>query len=155
MKLFLSVIGILLAGTVLAKDEVSSLPKNRVDVYYLHNTFRCMSCNTIESLTKAAVFGGTATNQKYKNSITVKPVYEALCEKNVITFNSVNIDLPKNAHFLKDFNAQVKFPVLVLVKGGKIVKTKVLGNVWDLMNNNQNLVGYIRKNLNVFLKLVK
>jgi nitrous oxide reductase len=137
---------------VCAKDENKVLPKNRIDVYYLHNTFRCMSCNTIESLTKAAVLGGKGINQKYKNSIEVKPAYEVLVAKNLITFKSVNIDEKENKHLLKDLKAESKFPVLVKIKDGKVVKTEVLDKVWDLMGDNQKFIDYIRKNLNEFLK---
>ena len=45
-----------------------------------------------------------------------------------------------------------KYPVLVEIKDGKIVKTKVLGEVWKLLDNNQRLVDYVRKNLDASLK---
>jgi len=128
------------------------LPKDRIDVYYLHNTFRCLSCNTIESLTKAAIFGGKGVNQKYKNSIEVKPVYKDQVAKNLITFNSVNIDEKKNKHLLKDLKAESKFPVLVKIKNGKVVKTELLDEVWDLMGDNQKFIEYIQQKLNEFMK---
>ena len=43
------------------------------------------------------------------------------------------------------------FSALVF-KDGKIVKFKVLEDVWDLMDNNRKFIDYIQKNLNEFLK---
>jgi hypothetical protein len=134
-----------------AKDAKIALPANRIDVYYLHNTFRCLSCNTIENLTKAAIFGGKAKNTKYKTEIDVRPIYKDKIDKRLITFKSVNIDEKENKHLLKDLKAEAKYPVLVEIKNGKIVKSKVLDDAWDLMDNNKKLVEYIQKNLNEFL----
>ena len=37
------------------KGTAKIIPDHRVVVYYLHNTFRCSSCNSIGDLTRAAV----------------------------------------------------------------------------------------------------
>ena len=152
MKSYLVIIGIILSSIVNAQTVKSQLPADRVDVYYLHNTFRCMSCNTIENLTKAAIFGGKAENLRFKSSIEVKPAYKKLIAENKITFQSVNVDEEQNKHLLKDFKADAKFPVLVKIENGKIVKTEVLDQVWNLMNDNKKFVAYIQENLNKFLQ---
>ena len=144
------IIGVVSVGY--AKEEQVVLPVNRIEVYYLHNTFRCLSCNTIENLTKAAIFGGKAKNTKYKTEIDVKPIYKGKIDKKIITFKSVNIDEKENKHFLKDLKAEAKYPVLVEIKNGKIVRSKVLDEVWGFMDSNEKLVGYIQKNLDEFLK---
>ena len=78
--------------SVSANEAKVSFPKDRVEVYYFHNTFRCLSCNTIENLSKAAIFGGKAENQKFKAEIEVKPLYKDKVDNKTITFQSVNID---------------------------------------------------------------
>ena len=145
------VIVMVLSVSVNAEIENNVLPNNRVDVYYMHNTFRCASCNTIENLTKVAIIGGKGINQKYKNSIMVKPAYKAFLNKKILTFRSINIDDKDNRHFLKDFNAESKFPVLVKIKDDKIVKTKMLKKAWDLMDDNQRFIDYIQQNINGFI----
>ena len=152
MKSYLVIIGMILSSITIAEEAKNPLPANRVDVYYLHNTFRCMSCNTIENLTKAAILGGKAENQKYKNSIEVEPVYKKLVDAKKLIFKSVNVDEEKNKHLLKDFKTSPKYPVLVKIENGKVVKTQVLDEVWNLMDDNQKFIDYIRKNLNEFLK---
>ena len=137
--------------TVSAKEATVSLPKDRVEVYYLHNTFRCLSCNTIENLLKAAIFGGKTENQKFKTEIEVKPIYKDQVDKKTITFQSVNIDKKENKHVLKDLKAEAKYPVLVLIKDNKVVKSKVLDDAWDLMSDNQKFIDYFQNNLNEFL----
>ncbi len=139
-----------------AADEAAVAPaKSRVDVYYPHNTFRCMSCNTIENLLKAAVFGGKGANLKNGTEIEVKPIYKALVEKGKITFKSLNVDEKENAGFLKKYKSEAKIPVLVAVKDGKEVKVKVLDAVWKLLGDNGKFVEYVRKNLNEMLELIK
>lgn len=151
MRVVMALLTFAIFVTVSAKEATVSLPKNRVEVYYLHNTFRCLSCNTIENMSKAAVFGGKAENQKFKTEIEVKPIYKDQVDKKTITFQSVNIDKKENKHFLKDLKAEAKYPVLVLIKDNKIVKTKVLDEAWDLMSDNRKFIDYFQKNLNEFL----
>lgn len=151
MRVVMALITFAIFVSVSAKEATVSLPKDRVDVYYLHNTFRCLSCNTIENLSRAAIFGGKAENKKFKTEIEVKPTYKDQVDKKTITFQSVNIDKKENKHFLKDLKAESKYPVLVLVKDNKVVKSKVLDDAWDLMSDNQKFIDYFQKNLNEFL----
>ena len=147
-------LGVVIIGVVsvgYAKEEQVVLPENRIEVYYLHNTFRCLSCNTVENLTKAAIFGGKVKNTKYKTEIDVKPIYKDKIDKKIITFKSVNIDEKENKHLLKDLKAEAKYPVLVEIKNGKVIKTKVLEKAWELMDDNERFVAYIQKNLDDFL----
>jgi uncharacterized protein YktA (UPF0223 family) len=146
------IIGTGILSTINAEEKKKALPTERVEVYYLHNTFRCLSCNTIENLTKTAIFGGKGINEKYKNSIDVKPAYKKAIESGKLTFKSVNIDKKENKHLLTDFHTESKYPVLVKIRNGKIVKTKVLDEVWKLMDENEKFIEYIQTNLNEFMK---
>ena len=151
MRVVMALLTFAIFVTVSAKEATVTLPKDRVDVYYFHNTFRCLSCNTIENLSKAAIFGGKAKNQKFKTEIEVKPVYKDKVDKKSITFQSVNIDKKENKHLLKELKGKAKYPLLVLIKDNKVVKSKVLDDAWNLMSDNQKFIDYIQKNLNEFL----
>lgn len=146
------IIGMGILSALNAIDNKKKLLKDRIDVYYLHNTFRCMSCNTIENLTKAAILGGKGVNQKYKSSIDVEPIYKELLNKHLLTFQAINIDDKKDHHLLKIFKANAKYPIFVKIKDDKIIKSKVLKDAWNLMGNNKKFIEYIQKNLNEFMK---
>jgi hypothetical protein len=143
-RLSLVLFGLLAVGAV-ADDA------RKITVYYLHNTFRCYSCNSIESLTRAAIFGGKGENTKFKGEIDVTCPFPEMVKKGTLVFQSVNIDLPENKHLLADFKAQPKYPVLVETKGGKVVRSKVLGKVWDLLGSNANFVKYVQTELRAFI----
>lgn len=146
--------GIIFGLTIFAEDEtkVPATGKNMIIVYYLHNTFRCVSCNTIEGLTKVAVLGGEYKNEKNGQIVNVKPQYKELIEKKQLVFIPVNVDKKENKHFLKDFKADAKYPVLTELSDGMIIKYKVLEDVWDLMDENEKFVKYIHLNLNEYIK---
>lgn len=130
-------------------------PGRVVTVYYLHNTWRCLSCNSIESLSRAAVMGGKGENTKVPGTVEVTSPFAELLKAGGLTFESINIDPPENQHYLTDFQAKPKFPVLVETVDGKIVRTKVLTEVWDRLGNSAELVKYVQTELAAFLKDAK
>jgi len=140
--------------TIFANKDTIELPPNRIEVYYLHGTFRCEACLTVENLTKAAIFSGKGKNLYSNTEIEVKPQYEKLIRKNIITFKSINTDEEKNAHFLKDFNTESQIPVIVLIKNNKIIKIKILEDVWKMLDYNDKIINFIQANINDFLKIL-
>ena len=120
----LLIIGIFSNQSVFGReDQETSSAKNekKVIVYYLHNTFRCVSCNVIEGLTKVAVLGGEFKNSRNGKTITVKPKYKALIEEKKLIFKSVNVDKKNNKYLIKDFKGEAKYPLIVEMKNGKVL----------------------------------
>jgi predicted RNA-binding protein len=144
MKRLPLVLFFLLAVGAMADDA------RKITVYYLHNTWRCYSCNSIESLTRAAVFGGKGENTKFRGEIDVTCPFPEMVKAGTLVFQSVNIDLDENKHLLEDFKAKAKYPVLVETKGDKVVRSKMLGKVWDLLGNNAEFVKYVQTELRAF-----
>jgi len=103
-------------GDVPAKSDV-------LTVYYFHGTQRCMTCNRIEELAKAAIQARYA---------------EELADGRVV-FRSVNVDEPANEHFIKDF--QLASRTVVMAKDGKY---ETFDAVWTLVRDPQKFTGYIQ-----------
>ncbi len=92
-------------------------------VYYFHGTKRCMTCNRIEALTNQAIEAKYASNLA-DGSIKIIPV---------------NVQIPENNHFIKDFNLNTNS--VVMQKNGKYER---FDNVWSLVGNQPAFFAYIQ-----------
>ena len=133
----------LLSVSAHAADKAAA-PTHRIVVYYLHHTFRCASCNSIESLTKAAVLGGMGENSRHETKLEVPAPFPELSRDGCLSFEPVNVDEDNNKHFLADFATKGKIPVVVEFSGGKIVRHTCLDQVWELLTDNKALVAYVQ-----------
>lgn len=103
-------------------------------VYYPHNTFRCYSCNMIETLTKAAIEGGTLEGKDGKDIKVDNSALTKLLKNKKLVFRSVNVDEPEQANLLADLKTKAKMPALAKVVGGKIMKAQPLDQAWNLLS---------------------
>ncbi len=126
---------------------------HHIQVYYLHNTFRCFSCNSIGELTKAAVLGGKVENPQTGEESTIAPVFKDLTDQGKLSFSEINVDNTENHHFLADFHTRSKFPVIVEIKDGRIARYKVLKEVWKLLHGPQDkFISYVQENVKEYSK---
>ncbi len=101
-----------------AKQEAQPLT-----VYYFHGTRRCMTCNKIEQLTRAAI------SASYKDEI----------ESGKMIFKAVNVEQPENEHFIADFDLTTRS--VVVQRGAKYER---LDKVWQLVHGDEAAFrGYI------------
>lgn len=75
----------------------------KVEVYYFHFTRRCMTCNAVESESKAAIAA----------------LYPKQAKKGLITFKAVNLDEKTSEALAKKCNAEGQ--ALLVISGGKRV----------------------------------
>lgn len=106
-----------------------------VIVYYFHATARCSNCFKIENYSKEAVETGFVNELKNKKVI----------------WNMLNIDLPENEHFIKDYNLYTKSLVIVSMKDGKQVQWKNLEKVWDHLRDKEAFMKYVQTEIKGFL----
>ena len=95
-----------------AKQEAQPLT-----VYYFHGTRRCMTCNKIEQLTRAAI------SASYKDEI----------EAGKMLFKAVNVEQPENEHFIADFDLATRS---VVVQRG--TRYERLDKVWQLVHGDED-----------------
>lgn len=96
---------------------VQSAGQNIVQVYYLHSTFRCTTCNTIEKMTKALL------DKQYKDELS----------SGVMSFHEV--DFQADEALAKQFGVIASCVVVAAVKDGKIIDFQRLDEVWTLMKD--------------------
>lgn len=102
-----------------AAPAQSALEQKGTMVYFFHGNQRCVSCNRIEELTLKAIEGRG------------------------VTFKSVNLDLPENEHYVKDFSLESR--IVVIQHQGKIKK---MDEVWDRIRGDESeFIRYIQEAL--------
>lgn len=63
----------------------------------------------------------------------------------------VNTDEPENKHFIEDFQLVTKSVVLAEYHDGKIVRSKNLDKVWQLVRNKDDFIEYVQNEAGAFL----
>jgi hypothetical protein len=106
----------------------TTTPPHRVIAYYLHTTYRCVTCRKIEAYSREAI--EAAFPQELKDGRLVWRV--------------VNFEDKGNEHFVKDFQLYTKSLVLVDEVKGKQVRWKNLTKVWELLRDKGAFFGYVQ-----------
>jgi len=104
-----------------------------VNVYYMHATFRCVTCNTIEKMTK----------QLLESS------YSREMQNGQIKFSEVNFQ--KNEKLAKQFDVLSSCVVVARTKDGRIIEFERLDKVWELMSAPGEFNAYISSAINKFM----
>ena len=130
----LLVFALISIGFVLGKHTVkpdrleSNLPKgdgHQVAVYYFHSTFRCATCNTIETMTRDLL------NTAYSKELADGRV------------QWIEDDFQENESLAKRFEIVASCVVVADMKDGVITDFKRLDDVWTLMKDPVAFNNYI------------
>jgi hypothetical protein len=140
-KLFSSIFIMLLFFTLCHSAHAQGPQKpvapaaSRIIVYYFYNNYRCESCKKIEAYTSETV------SVKFADEV----------KKKTLTWKTMNVDLPDNKHFVKDFKIFTKQVVLVDMQKGEVKRWKNLDKIWTLLNNKEKFQAYIESELKAFM----
>lgn len=111
-----SVINKTISGNVVAASNGGTTSAERlVKIFYMHATFRCVTCNSIESRAKQLVerdFAGAWANKK-------------------ILWEEVNFQI--NEALAKKFDVAASCVVVAVVQGDEILEFNRLDDVWPLL----------------------
>src|SRR5450759_4626330 len=122
-----------------AASPAASQPQTtdtKVIAYYFHVTVRCTTCRTIESYSREVV------EQRFGADIA----------KGRLEYKLVNLQLPENRHFVKDYQLFTKSLVLVRFDKGKQAAYKVLKETWELVGDKSAMQGYVEREVRDYLK---
>ena len=119
---------------VMVKAKNTDLENRMViHVYYMHSTFRCATCNTIEKMTKKLL------NTKYSEEMNKKEILFS------------DVDFQSNEHLAKKFGVVSSCVVVAIEKNGKIIDFKRLDEVWTLMERPEKFNSYISRTIKDYL----
>jgi hypothetical protein len=126
---------------VLCPVLVDAAPKadTKYIVYYFRTTGRCHSCIQMEKMTKETVENDFA--KEVKNGL--------------IEFRSVDVEIPQNKHYIKDYGLYTKSVIISEVKNGKEVRWKNLDQIWKKLRNEYEFRLYITQETQKFMKGAK
>ena len=96
-----------------------------VNVYYMHATFRCVTCNTIEKMTRQLL------ESKYKKQM----------QDGCMMFSQV--DFQKNEPMARQFDVISSCVVVATARNGKITGFERLDKVWELLDKPDEFDAYI------------
>lgn len=109
---------------------------DRVVAYYFHGRVRCASCRKIEALSGRAVRTG----------------FPRELEDGRLEFRPVNVDEPRNRHFIAEYALAGQSLVIVRYRGGRQVGWKNLEKVWTLLESEREFIPYVQKGITAYLK---
>ena len=122
-----------------ANSPAASQPQiedTEVIAYYFHVTARCTTCLAIESYSREVI------EQKFGADIA----------RGHLKFKLVNVQLPENRHFVKDYQLFTKSLVLVRFDKGRQAEYKVLNDTWELVGDKSAMQGYVEREVRDYLK---
>jgi hypothetical protein len=69
-----------------------------------------------------------------------------------IVFRPVNIDIPKNEHYISDYRLQTRSVILSKVNGGKEITWENLDRVWNYLGDEKEFENYIIDEVKGFIR---
>ena len=109
---------------------------DKVIVYYFHGNYRCPTCMTIERYTRESIEANFA--KELKNG--------------QIEFRSINVDLPADNHYVKDYKLFTKSVIVSQIVQGKEQRWKNLQKVWELIHHEADFKAYVKSETVAYLQ---
>jgi len=107
--------------------------------YYLHGTYRCPTCQSLERQSKE----------------TIETDFAGEIKAGKLEFQSLNYEVSPNEHFAADYSLMTRSLVLSLRKNGKEIKWKNLPAIWTHVHNPPVFREYVSGEVKAMLKEMK
>jgi hypothetical protein len=92
--------------------------------------------------------------EKYTNE-AVMAYFSNELKSGKIEFKVVNVDMPENEHFMKDYGLYTKSVVISEIKSGKEIRWKNLDKIWTKVRDKNEFMNYIKQETLDFMKGAK
>ncbi|MFB3779099.1 MAG: nitrophenyl compound nitroreductase subunit ArsF family protein [Bryobacteraceae bacterium] len=124
-------------------SAVPSLPADRgttsplkLVVYYFHATQRCATCMAIESYSKEVL------ETRFGAQLTL----------GTIQWQVVDVEQPKNRHFIQEYRLVSPSVVLVRIENGKRGRWQTLDKAWTLVRKKSEFFQYMQSSISRLLE---
>ncbi|WFB36211.1 nitrophenyl compound nitroreductase subunit ArsF family protein [Kiritimatiellota bacterium B12222] len=114
--------------------ELPHTQGQQVAVYYLHSSFRCITCNTIEEMTRNLLDHAYAS---------------PLAEQTLLWRE---VDFQTNEALAKQFDVIASCVVVAHLNNGQVTEYQRLDEVWTLMKDPQAFNQYISQAIDTYLE---
>lgn len=119
----------------IAVSNEEKLPE-QIIAYYFYGNQRCPTCMNIEAYTQESL------SSNFKDELDSK----------LIVWKPVNVETAGNAHFINDFQLDVKMVVLAKMINGELETWKKLKEVWSLAGQREEFFDYVKAETEAYLK---
>ncbi|MDX9786055.1 MAG: nitrophenyl compound nitroreductase subunit ArsF family protein [Desulfobacterales bacterium] len=116
-----------MAASAEGAETPSATPAHYYTATYFHGSFRCGTCQRIETLSEKAITNHFAQELK----------------SGALVWRAVNVDEPENQHYVKDYSLFTKSLIISEVKDGKEIRWKNLEKVWNFVRNEDKFDEYV------------
>jgi hypothetical protein len=123
-------------SVVKSSVSAAALPTDQgrqVAVYYLHSTFRCVTCNTIEEMTRELL------DQSYS---------ESLADGSMLW---IEADFQEDESLAKQFEVAASCVVVAQLENGEVIDYQRLDDVWTMMQDPEVFNLYISDAIEIYL----
>lgn len=118
------------------KESQTKKPDRRLVAYYFHGAVRCPTCLAIEDTAQQAL----------------KDSFPDEIASGTLEWRAVNTDEVWNSHYWKDFDLSFSSLVIADVSGEATIRFKNLVKVWELVNEKEAFLEYVRTETESFLE---
>ncbi|NUM52359.1 MAG: hypothetical protein HUU46_01825 [Candidatus Hydrogenedentes bacterium] len=120
------------AATTTAKASAAEITQTTdLVVYYFSEGKECITCEQIPLYARAALDGHFANEMK----------------SGAIVWCAIDVDEPRNRHYIDEYGIYTKCIVLSRIAGGKQTRWKNLDKVWDLVYDKTAFIDYVRNEI--------
>jgi hypothetical protein len=120
-----------------AADTVAaSTGPGKIIAYYFHVTVRCSTCRNIEAYSKEAI------QRRFPHELSTGQ----------LEWRPVNVQLPENRHFIRDYGLFTKSLVLVREANGRQQEYKILNDTWELVGDKPAMQSYVEREVRDYLR---
>ena len=123
------------AETPKAPEEPAE-PQRKLIAYYFHRTQRCPTCLKMEA---------------YAKDVLTEGLYDAF-ESGELEWRAVNIEEPRNEHFVMEYELSASAVVMVSLEDGEQKQWKSLDRIWDLVSDEWAFKEYVRNEAMAYLE---
>ena len=112
-------------------NTASANEKTAVTVTYFSSNVRCVSCRKIEALTRN----------------TIETQFAEQMNSRQLVFETINIDLPENKHYVEEYELSFKTVLIAYVDGTGEKQWRKMDKVWELLSNEDQFEAYIAEGI--------
>ena len=116
-------------------DPSSDKVAPEILVYYFHNTFRCLTCLTMENMAEELI------NDEFAADL----------ETGILAWRSINLQEPEYEHFAIQYKLDEPSLIFSEWSDGKEIRWKNLDRIWTLADTPVQYRQYVRDELNAYL----
>jgi len=106
-------------------------PATKLVVYFFSEGKECTTCEQIPLYTRAALEGNFADELK----------------SGAIVWCAIDVDEPRNAHYIDEYQIFAKTIVLARIDDGKQLRYKNLLRIWDHVNEKEAFIDFVTKEI--------